>query len=263
MFDLQERKMELRLDEKVAIVTGAGQGLGEAIAKALAAAGARVAVNDLNPDRAQRVANAVQASGGQVIPIVADISNKFQCVHLVEATRAEWGRLDILVNNAGIEPVSSILKMDEWDWDRCIDVNLKGTFLMSQLCGRVMAGENGERGGAIVNISSIAGVETPLLHRAAYCASKAGIVGFARECAREFAQYGIRVNTVVPGVFATPMTEKARQNPEMMAKWKREIPMERLGDPDEVAQTVLFLCSDISSYMTGSTVTVDGGKVMR
>ena len=255
--------MELRLDGKVAIVTGAGQGLGEAIAKTLAAAGARVAVNDLNPDRAQRVVWAIEANGDQAIPIVADISNKFQCVHLVETTRAEWGRVDILVNNAGIEPVSSILKMDEWDWDRCIDVNLKGTFLMSQLCGRVMADENGKDGGAIVNISSIAGVETPLLHRAAYCASKAGIVGFARECAREFAQYGIRVNTVVPGVFATPMTEKARQNPEMMAKWKREIPMERLGDPDEVAQTVLFLCSDASSYMTGSTITVDGGKVMR
>jgi NAD(P)-dependent dehydrogenase (short-subunit alcohol dehydrogenase family) len=142
-------------------------------------------------------------------------------------------------------------------------VNLKGTFLMSQLCGRVMADENKERGGVIVNISSIAGVEIPLMHRAAYCASKAGVVGFARECAREFAQYGIRVNTVIPGVFITPMTEKGRQNPAMMAKWQREIPMERLGDPQEVANVVLFLCSDASSYMTGSTITVDGGKVMR
>ena len=195
--------------------------------------------------------------------MTADISNKFQCVHLIETTRAEWGRLDILVNNAGIEPVSPILTMDEWDWDRCLDVNLKGTFLMSQLAGRVMADENQERGGAIVNISSIAGVETPLLHRAAYCASKAGMVGFARECAREFAQYGIRVNTIVPGVFETPMTESARQNPDMMAKWRREIPMERLGTPEEIAQVVLFLCSDAAGYMTGSTVTVDGGKVMR
>jgi NAD(P)-dependent dehydrogenase (short-subunit alcohol dehydrogenase family) len=181
----------------------------------------------------------------------------------VETTRAEWGQLDILVNNAGIEPVSSILTMDEWDWDRCLDVNLKGAFLMSQLAGRVMADENGERGGAIVNISSVAGVETPLMHRAAYCASKAGMVGFARECAREFAQYGIRVNTVVPGVFVTPMTEKARQNPDLMVKWQDEIPLERLGDPEEAARVVLFLCSDGASYMTGSTVTVDGGKVMR
>lgn len=134
---------------------------------------------------------------------------------------------------------------------------------MSQLCGRVMADENDNRGSVIVNISSIAGVETPLKDRAAYCASKAGIVGFSRECAREFAQYGIRVNTVVPGVFVTPMTEHARNNPEMMAKWRREIPQERLGNPRELAETVLFLCSDASSYMTGSTVTIDGGKVMR
>lgn len=255
--------MELNIEGQVAIVTGAGQGLGEAIAKTLAKAGAKVTVNDLNPDRAERVATAIRNSGGQAIGVAADISNKFQCVHLVETTRTEWGRLDILVNNAGIEPVSPILKMDEWDWDRCLDINLKGTFFMSQLCGRVMAEENAARGGCIVNISSIAGVETPLRHRAAYCASKAGVMGFARECAREFAHYGIRVNTVVPGVFVTPMTEKLRQDPAMMEKWKREIPMERLGEPQEVASTVLFLCSPASSYMTGSTVTVDGGKVMR
>lgn len=255
--------MEPILVGKSAIITGAGQGLGEAIAKTLATAGASVTVNDINPDRANRVASEILASGGQALAVVADISNKFKCVHLVETTRKKWGRLDILVNNAGIEPVFPILKMDEWDWDRCIDVNLKGTFLMSQLCGRVMADENREQGGVIVNISSIAGVETPLMHRAAYCASKAGIVGFARECAREFAPYGIRVNTIVPGVFITPMTEKAQQNPDMMDKWRREIPMGRLGQAQEIAQVVLFLCSEASSYMTGSTITVDGGKVMR
>lgn len=255
--------MKLTLTGKVAIITGAGQGLGESIAKTLAEAGARVAVNDINPDRSQRVADEIVAAGGEAIAVTADISNKFQCVHLVEETRAEWGALDVLINNAGIEPVSTIIDLDEWDWDRCIDVNLKGTFFMSQLFGRVIADADTDRGGAIVNISSIAGVEIPLANRAAYCASKAGIVGFARECAREFAQYGIRVNTVVPGVFITPMTDNARGNPEIMGKWEQEIPMSRLGNPEEVAQVVLFLCSDASSYMTGSTVTVDGGKVMR
>jgi 3-oxoacyl-[acyl-carrier protein] reductase len=194
--------------------------------------------------------------------VAADISNKFQCVHLVETTRAEWGRLDLLVNNAGIEPVSPILTMDEWDWDRCLDVNLKGAFFMSQLVGRVMADENLARGGAIVNISSVTGVETPSMNRAAYCASKAGLAGFARECAREFAQYGIRVNTVLPGVFETPMTAAGRRKPEMIAKWRQEIPMARLGRPDEIAQVVVFLCSDAASYMTGSSVIVDGGRVM-
>lgn len=255
--------MDISLVGKVAIVTGAGQGLGRAISETLAAAGAKVAVNDINPDRAERASEEIRQAGGQAIAVTADISNKYQCVHLVEATRSQWGALDILVNNAGIEPVSTILDMDEWDWDRCIDVNLKGTFFMSQLCGRVMADENEDRGGVIVNISSIAGVEIPLTNRSAYCASKAGIVGFARECAREFAQYGIRVNTVVAGVFSTPMTEHARQDPVMMAKWENEIPLSRLGDPGEVADVVLFLCSTASSYMTGSTITVDGGKVMR
>jgi NAD(P)-dependent dehydrogenase (short-subunit alcohol dehydrogenase family) len=258
-----ESIMETQLSGKTAIVTGAGQGLGEAIAKTLAAAGACVVINDINPDRAARVAAEIGEAGGEAIPVVADVSNKFNCVHLVETTREVWGQLDILVNNAGIEPVTSILKMDEWDWDRCIDVNLKGVFLMSQLCGRVMADENGDRGGVIVNVSSIAGVETPLFHRSAYCASKAGIVGFARECAREFSQYGIRVNTILPGVFVTPMTRRSREDPEMMERWMREIPMGRLGSPEEVAQVVRFLCSDASSYMTGSTISVDGGKVMR
>ena len=253
----------MQLTNKVAIVTGAGQGIGAAIARALALAGARVAVNDLNPDRAQKTAVSIQQAGGQAIAVAADVANKFQCVHLIETTRAEWGQLDILVNNAAVEPVASILKMDEWDWSRCFDVNLKGTFFMSQLCGRVMADENKERGGAIVNIASTAGVSVPLANRAAYCASKAGMVGFARECAREFAAYGIRVNTVLPGIIDTPLTEPLQQNEALMARWQQEIPLGRIGLADEVAQTVLFLCSDASSYMTGSTLTVDGGRVMR
>ncbi|MCB0037413.1 MAG: SDR family NAD(P)-dependent oxidoreductase, partial [Anaerolineales bacterium] len=142
--------MELRLDDKVAIVTGSGRGIGEAIAKTLAAAGAKVAVNDINPDRAERVAAEIRAAGGTAIGIGADIANKFQCVSLIEETREVWGRLDILVNNAAVEPVKSVIKMDEWDFQRCLDVNLKGTFFMSQLCGRVMMDENQARGGGVI-----------------------------------------------------------------------------------------------------------------
>jgi NAD(P)-dependent dehydrogenase (short-subunit alcohol dehydrogenase family) len=204
------------LQNKVAIVTGAGRGTGAAIAQTLAEAGARVAVNDLNPDRAERIAAAIRLAGHLAISIAADISNKFQCVHLVETTRREWGRLDILVNNAAVQPSSTILKTDEWAWQRCLDVNLKGTFLMSQLVGRVMADENQERGGVIVNIASTAGFEIPLPGAAAFAASKAGVAGFTRECAREFAAYNIRVSAILP-------------------------------DPDEsptqVAQAVLSLCS--------------------
>lgn len=250
--------MELRVNDRVAIVTGAGQGIGRAIAHTLAGAGARVAVNDLNPDRAERVAQQIREAGGKAIGIPADVSNKFQCVKLVEGTRAEWGQLDILVNNAHVEPVATVLKLDEWDWQRCLDVNLKGTFFMSQLVGRVLS-ESG-RTGVIANVASVAGPEIPLPGRAAFCASQAGIVGFARECAREYAAYGIRVNTVLAGRFNTPTVER---DAEATAAWLTQLPLERLGEPEEIASAVLFLCSDTSSYLTGTTITVDGGRTMR
>ncbi|MCA9953292.1 MAG: SDR family oxidoreductase [Ardenticatenaceae bacterium] len=211
--------MENSLHNKVAIVTGAGQGVGAAIAQALAAVGVRVAVNDLNPDRAERTAVAIREAGGQAIAVAADVANKFQCVHIIETTRAEWGQLDILVNNAAIMPQSTLLKLDEWEWNRCLEVNLKGTFFMSQLCGRVMADENHERGGVIVNIASTAGVDTPLENRAAYCASKAGVVGFSRECAREYAQYNLRVHVLLPDE-------------------------ERPSTPHQIAETIVTLCQN-------------------
>ncbi|MCA9898931.1 MAG: SDR family oxidoreductase [Ardenticatenaceae bacterium] len=208
----------MNLKQTVGIVTGAGQGVGAQIAHTLAAAGVCVAVNDINPDRAERTAVAIREAGGEAIAIAADVANKFQCVHLVETTRAQWGRLDILVNNAAIMPQSTILKLDEWEWNRCLEVNLKGTFFMSQLVGRVMTDENQERGGGvIINIASTAGVELPLENRAAYCASKAGVVGFSRECAREYAPYGIRIHTLV-------------------------VAEERPSAPSNIAQTILTLC---------------------
>ncbi len=207
--------MTQALTNKIAIVTGAGQGLGAAIAHALAAAGTAVAVNDINPDRAERVAAAIRAAGGRAVGIPADVSNKYQCSHLIDTTRSELGGLDILINNAAIKPGSSLFKTDEYEWQRVLDVNLKGTFFMTQLAGRVMAGILGRgatpsddpSGGVVINIASTAGVTGPLANHAAYCASKAGVVGFTRECAREFAAFGIRVYAVAPDETEPPAAE--------------------------------------------------------
>lgn len=233
--------MTASLQNKIAIVTGAGRGLGAAIARDLAAAGARVVVNDINPDRADQVAAAIRAGGGEAVGIAADVSNKFRCVSLIEEARAVWDGLDILVNNAAVSNRSSILKLDEWDWQRAIDVNLKGTFFMSQLAGRVMA-DMMERGGSpspdppggvIVNIASTAGFETILEGRAAYAASQAGIIGFTRECAREYAAYNVRVNAVAPAETPPP-------------------------PPEAIVELVRFLCSDDATHLSGMILPVYG-----
>jgi 3-oxoacyl-[acyl-carrier protein] reductase len=188
------------LTDPVAIVTGAGQPTGAAVARALAAAGARLALNDLNPDRLARLAAGIRAAGGAAIDITADVSNKFQCVNIIESTRAEWGRVDILVNATTIEPNVSILKMDEWEWMRCLEVNLKGVFLMSQLAGRVMDDQNraagGQPGGQIITLARPESSETG---RAAFNAGQAAILAFGRACAREYEPLGIRVDTLVAG----------------------------------------------------------------
>jgi NAD(P)-dependent dehydrogenase (short-subunit alcohol dehydrogenase family) len=264
-----EEVMELRLRDKVAIVTGAGQGIGAAIAKTLAAAGARVTVNDINPDRAERIAAEIRADGGETIAVTADVSNKFQCVHLIETTRAEWGQLDILVNNAGVEPVVPILKMDEWDWNRCIDVNLKGTFLMSQLCGRVMADENKERGGAIVNLSSVAGL-TGYAGLGAYCSSKGAVRLLTKAAAVEAGHldYGIRVNSIHPAVIRTAMGEDVIKGFARLGLAESEADADALiqtlqplgyGEPSDVANAVLYLASGASRWITGAELSVDGG----
>jgi NAD(P)-dependent dehydrogenase (short-subunit alcohol dehydrogenase family) len=152
--------------------------------------------------------------------------------------------------------------MDEWDWTRVIDVNLKGVFFMSQLVGRVMADENAGRGGAIVNIGDGAGLGGAEPDRAAYIASKAGLVGFTRACAIEYAAFAVRVNMVVPGLLEVPANERERLDPAVLDRWRAEIPLGRLGAPSEAAETVLFLCSDAASYITGSVLTADGGHAL-
>ncbi|MBC6937885.1 MAG: SDR family NAD(P)-dependent oxidoreductase [Chloroflexi bacterium] len=246
----------VNLAGRVALITGAGRGIGKAIAQGFADSGARVAVNDIDAAAAALTAGTL---AGEANAYPADVADPTAVRQMVEQVVADFGRLDFLVNNAGIEPKVSILEMAAEDWQRTLDVNLSAIFYASQAAGRVMraAGE-----GVIVNIGSIAGHNIPLKDRAAYVASKAGLVGFTRECAREFAAYGIRVNAVCPGVIETEMTAHSRANPEQMAKWLADIPMQRLGLPEEVVGLVLFLCSDAARYLTGQAINVDGGKVM-
>jgi NAD(P)-dependent dehydrogenase (short-subunit alcohol dehydrogenase family) len=249
----------MELKNKVALVTGAGRGIGRAIAQALAQAGATVAINDLDPAGAEGVARELDPDGHSAAPFVADVADPAAVTDMVAAVQSRWGRLDLLINNAGVETMGNLLDYSVADWRRTLDVNLTGPFLTSQAAGRLMRGQGG---GVIINISSIAGRAFGLRDRAAYVASKTGLVGFTRECAREFAAYNIRVNAVCPGVIVTEMTQHLRQNETMMRKWMEDIPQARLGDPADVTGLVVFLCSDAARYITGQAINVDGGKVM-
>ena len=248
--------MNTGLGGKIALVTGAGRGIGRAIASGLARAGAMVAVNDINPDSCERVAAELASASAA---LHADVSNKHAVQAMIDGVLERWGRLDILVNNAGVEPHASLLTLDEWDWRRTIDVNLTGPFLCTQSAARVMKDTGG---GVVVNIASIAGRAGGLRDRSAYVASKTGLIGLTKECARELAVYHIRVNAVCPGVIETEMTALLRQNEEQMKRWLEDIPQGRLGTPDDVVGLVLFLCSDAAAYITGQAINVDGGKVM-
>jgi 3-oxoacyl-[acyl-carrier protein] reductase len=233
----------VQLDGHAALVTGAGEGVGRAIALALAAAGAAVVVNDMNPDRADRVSDEITAAGGRAIPLQADVANRFQVGSMIEAGRDAFGKLDILINAAGVMKLGALDRLDEWDWRRVFDVNLTGAFFCTQLMSRVMADEGG---GVIVNVASTAGHGATLPDGVSYVSSKAALIGLTRQSARELAPLGIRVNAVCPGNIDTlGAPAQARQ-----------------GTPEEVAAVALFLCSGAASYVTGQALNVDGGEVM-
>jgi 3-oxoacyl-[acyl-carrier protein] reductase len=243
----------------VALVTGAGRGIGRAIALAFAREGAQVAANDLTPVNLDETIHHIEACGGRALAFYADVSRKMDVTVMIDAVHKEFQRIDILVNNAGVEPHASLLELDEWDWDRTLAVNLKGPFLTMQAAGHRMVEQGG---GVIVNVASIAGRAFGLKDRSAYVASKSGLIGLTREAARELAAYHIRVNAVCPGVIETEMTAALRKDQAMMDRWLADIPQGRLGMPDDVARLVLFLCSSQADYITGQAINVDGGKVM-
>jgi glucose 1-dehydrogenase len=241
------------LQGKVAIVTGAGSGIGHAIAERFAGAGAAVCVGYLGYEDE---AKALAARLPKAIAVRADVSRSADVTAMVDRVREELGVPNVLVNNAGIEKEVPFLDLDEHTWDAIVGVNLKGPFLCTQACARAM--RDAGQGGSVVNISSIH-EDHSFPGFTPYCASKGGMRMLMRNLAVELAIYGIRVNNVAPGAIATPINQATLANDEKMSILSRIIPMGRMGNPDEVAQVALFLASDAASYVTGSTYYVDGG----
>jgi 3-oxoacyl-[acyl-carrier protein] reductase len=248
------------LNGKVALVTGSSSGIGRATAEALAANGARVAINFHRNEAGASAAQAqITAAGGSAIVIQADVTQASDVQSLVEQTVAEFGPIDILVNNAGslIERLK-ILELTEERWDEVIDLNLKSAFL----CCKSVAGSMMERkAGSIINVSSIAGRNGGALGSIHYSTAKGGLITFTKGLAKELGPFGVRVNAVSPGVIDTPYHEQF-SSPEMMKTYAGMIPLGRVGTPPEVARVICFLASDAASYLAGETIEINGGMFM-
>ncbi len=244
---------------RVAVVTGAGQGLGEAIARRLAAAGAAVAVVDIDGGLAEAVAGDIQAAGLQAFPVTADVTDRGAVRAMTEAVARRAGSPEILVNNAGgFQKVRTLLEIEEDEWDAILALNLKSVYLCSRA---VLAGMVARRWGRIINLASAAARSITNLSATHYAAAKAGILGFTRHLAYEVGQHGITVNAVAPGTTLTARVRRAR-TPEDQARIASLIPLGRMGQPEDTAAAVAFLASEDAGYITGATLDVNGGKVM-
>ncbi len=244
------------LTGKAAIVTGASSGLGRDFARSLARAGAKVALAARRVDALGEVARQIEAFDGRAIPIALDVTDAEAVRACVEAAETELGPISILVNNAGIAHVAPALELEEADWDRVIDTNLKGAWLVAQETARHMARLG--HGGSIINVASILGMAATG-QLAAYCASKAALVNLTRALAIELARHDIRVNALAPGYVVTDINREFLAS-ESGQSLKKRIPQRRFGQPEDLEGALLLLASDASRYMTGSVLTVDGGQ---
>ncbi|MFQ5946167.1 MAG: 3-oxoacyl-ACP reductase FabG [Anaerolineae bacterium] len=242
----------MRLQDRVALITGAAGGIGEATAKRFIREGARVAVNDANAPGAEKAAQEIQRAGGTALAVAGDVTKKAQVDEIVRQVTSAWGRVDILINNAGINRDAMAAKMSEGQWDEVLDVNLKGTFLCAQA---VLPGMRERGWGRVINTSSIGSLGN--IGQANYAASKAGVIGLTKTLALEYAKYRVTVNCVAPGATMTAML--AGVPDQIKAKIIEKIPMGRIADPEEIAHVHGFLASEEASFITGQVIFVDGG----
>ncbi|MBI2849074.1 MAG: glucose 1-dehydrogenase [Chloroflexi bacterium] len=244
----------MRLKDRVAIVTGGGQGIGKAVAIAFAKEGAKVTVSGRTLDTLQAVTREIETVGSKALPVRADVSKKQDVQNMVEITVREFGRIDILVNNAGFTRPAMLHKMTEEDWDAVINVHLKGTFLCTQAVAPYMMEQ---KYGKIINVVSRAGIQGTI-GQVNYSAAKGGIIALTKSSARELARYSINVNAIAPGA-ATQMTEKIRTDPKISQVYLSQMLLGRWADTEEIAPAFVFLASDDGNYITAQIYCVDGG----
>lgn len=248
----------MKLENRVAIVTGSGQGIGKGIVLELAKEGAKVVVSDINQENIDKTVDEIKSLGSEAAGVRADVSNFEDVTRLVKATVKKFGKVDILVNNAGVYPFKPLKEMEEKDWDNVLNVNLKGIFN----CTKAVLPEMTEQSsGNIINIASIAGAVVGFSNLVHYSASKGGVLGFTRSAALELAQYKIRVNAIAPGAIETPGAKIADE--EVAKQFVQAVPLKRMGQPTDIGKTVVFLASDDSSYITGQLIIVDGGYTLQ
>ena len=246
------------LSGRVALVTGAGRGMGRASAERIAANGARVVVNDLDEARAAQVAGRLASEGAEAVGVAADVSDAVDVNRLVDTAKEKFGDVDILVNNAGVLRRTGILALDEDEWDLVLDVNLKGTYLCTRA---VLPAMKAAGWGRVVNISSSAGRSVSTLGGPHYTTAKAAVLGFTRAVAKEMAPFGITLNAVCPGLVNTEMVSEVITGPQAQ-DYADSFPIGRLAEPEEVAELVAFLASDRAAYITGASLDINGGDLM-